>query len=259
MHRPDHHNEIELNLLRSGSLTYLLRGRRVTIQPGRLVAFWALVPHQIVEFEGDSPYYVATIPLSSFLQWNLPGGFANRILGGEVIQAPESTGESYDFGLFERWLHDVEADMPERLDIVLLELEARMRRLALSCAAEPGLTPEHLRLPLDAHHSSKVERMAGYVATHYRQPIQVKDIGKAVGLHPDYATALFRKTFGMTLSEYLLDHRISHAQRMLTATHTQITTIAYEAGFNSISRFNAAFKKACGVTPRQYRKQHQLN
>ncbi|MEM1095875.1 MAG: helix-turn-helix domain-containing protein, partial [Bacteroidota bacterium] len=199
--------------------------------------------------------YVATIPLSNFLQWNLPTSFANRLLGGEVIQAPKANGESYDLGLFERWLDDAAAGTPERLDIVLLELEARLRRLALSCAT----APEKRRLPLDAHHSSKVEQMAVYVATHYKHPIQIKDIGTAVGLHPDYATALFRKTFGMTLSDYLLEHRISHAQRMLTATRTQITTIAYESGFNSISRFNAAFKKACGVTPRQYRKQHQLN
>lgn len=38
MPRPDRHNELELNLLRSGRLTYLLRGRRVTVEPGRLTA-----------------------------------------------------------------------------------------------------------------------------------------------------------------------------------------------------------------------------
>ena len=53
--RPDRHNEIELNLLKAGSLTYLLGGHRITIDAGKLAAFWAAIPHQIVAFEGKEP------------------------------------------------------------------------------------------------------------------------------------------------------------------------------------------------------------
>ena len=100
--------------------------------------------------------------------------------------------------------------------------------------------------------------MAVFVAANYKRSIQVKKIAEAVDLHPDYATALFKKAFGISLSNYLIDHRIAHAQRMLTATQVKITEIAFDAGFNSISRFNAAFKKSCGCTPRQYRRNHRL-
>ena len=58
MSRSDRHNEIEINLLRSGSLTYLLGGRRTTIPVGRLAAFWAAIPHQIVDFDRKDPYFV---------------------------------------------------------------------------------------------------------------------------------------------------------------------------------------------------------
>jgi hypothetical protein len=44
MPRPDRHNEVELNLLTSGSLTYLLGGRRTTIESGSLAIFWAAIP-----------------------------------------------------------------------------------------------------------------------------------------------------------------------------------------------------------------------
>lgn len=43
MSRPDRHNEIELNLLTAGSLTYLLGGKRTTIEAGRLGIFWAAI------------------------------------------------------------------------------------------------------------------------------------------------------------------------------------------------------------------------
>src|SRR5205823_7762477 len=48
MERPDRHNEIELNLLLDGSLTYLFGGARVTIRAGSLSAFWAAIPHQVL-------------------------------------------------------------------------------------------------------------------------------------------------------------------------------------------------------------------
>lgn len=32
--------------------------------PGRLAAFWAITPHQVVERDGEAAYFVATIPLN---------------------------------------------------------------------------------------------------------------------------------------------------------------------------------------------------
>ena len=257
MRKPDKHNEIELNVLQSGSMTYLLRGKRFVIRPRRLTIFWALAPHQIVGIEGDAPYYVATIPLTRFLQWRLPAAFHNRVLQGDVIEESSDEHGGFDIAMFERWLRDVKDDEPQLQDIVLLEMEARLRRLALTSG--PKEEEEIGIKPVDENLTSKVEQMAVFVAANYTRPLQITEIAEAVELHPDYATALFKKSFGVTLSDYLLDHRISHAQRMLAATQTKITEIAYECGFNSISRFNAAFKKSCGCTPRQYRRNHQLS
>lgn len=71
MRRPDRHNEVELNYVPAGSIAYLFQDRRVVVPCGRLAVFWGLVPHQIVHYESDTPYYVCTIPFPCF--WN--GGF----------------------------------------------------------------------------------------------------------------------------------------------------------------------------------------
>jgi AraC family transcriptional regulator, melibiose operon regulatory protein len=57
------------------------------------------------------------------------------------------------------------------------------------------------------------------------------------------------------MSTFITQHRISHAQRLLVTTDDRIVSIAVEAGFQSISRVNEAFKTACGRSPRQYRGQ----
>jgi AraC family transcriptional regulator, melibiose operon regulatory protein len=70
--RPDCHDELELNFVERGTITYLLGGQRMFVEPGKLTMFWASIPHQVIGFTGVSFYYVITIPFSMFLQWDFP-------------------------------------------------------------------------------------------------------------------------------------------------------------------------------------------
>src|SRR5687767_11754572 len=85
MQRPDRHNEIEINLLRKGSVTYLLGGRKVRIPALQLSAFWAAFPHEIIGFEDPTEYFVVTLPLAWFLQCKLPDRLVQSLLHGEVV------------------------------------------------------------------------------------------------------------------------------------------------------------------------------
>ena len=105
---------------------------------------------------------------------------------------------------------------------------------------------------------NKVEQMACFVAQRYTERLAVQEIADMVKLHPNYAMNLFQKTFGTTLINYLTQHRVSHAGRLLATTDQTVTDIAFNSGFNSISRFNEAFRRACGCAPRKYRQTHLL-
>jgi len=96
--------------------------------------------------------------------------------------------------------------------------------------------------------------MASHIALHYAEPLTVEEIGRKAGLHPNYAMNLFRRTFGVTLLQYLTQHRLFHAQRMLATTEALVVDVAFASGFGSLSRFNEAFKRAFGATPREFRK-----
>ena len=101
---------------------------------------------------------------------------------------------------------------------------------------------------------SLVEQIAIYVARNYTRNINISEVGEKVGLHPDYANSVFKKVFGCSIYEYIIKERISHAQRKLVLSDISITEIAFDCGFNSINRFNAAFMKINKCTPREYRK-----
>ena len=248
MPRADQHDEIELNYLPESSLTYLIGGRRIRIPQGKLTVFWAVFPHQIVEFEGDAPYFVVTVPLSWFLAWGLPDRFRSQIVQGDVI-ADSETGQ-HDRHLFEQWSRDV--DRAPLAAAVELEIQARLVRLAESTKSPLRCSNDDRRVA-QIESRSKAEQMAHFIAHNYCERLTLPEIAEHVDLHPDYAATLFRKTFGTTILGLVTRHRIAHAQRLLISSDERVVNIAYESGFESVSRFNRAFKELAGVTPREYR------
>ena len=258
MNRADRHNELELNLLDSGSLTYLLGGRRLTLGPRRLTAFWAATPHQVLGSQDLTFYYVVTIPLAWVLGWGLPETLVGDLLRGAVVEEPDPSAGARDMERFSLWYDDLSSNRDRHEEPALLELKARLLRLAAAIRAQgsPGRGRRALATVGDEAPDS-VERMATFVARHYGEAIGIKEVAAEVRFHPDYAAALFRKAFGVTPSRFILQHRVSHAQRMLITSDAKILEVAMESGFRSLSRFNAAFREMCGCSPRTYRSLHR--
>ena len=258
MPKADHHDEVELNLITEGSITYMIGGRREKVIAGRMFVFWAAIPHQVVETNTQVPYYVVTIPLSWFLQSGFPSNCVQALLNGSVFS--ERTDERFeiDVMMFRSWVRELDSN-PHMEEIVVLEAKARLARLFLGNTisdAEPS--PEVLPSTVETGGLSAIEKMACYVARHYDQPLKVEDICKASGLHPNYAMNLFKKGFGTTLNEYLTYHRLSHAQRLLVSSNDKIIDVAFQSGFGSLSQFNSVFKSRFDCSPRQYRNTHQI-
>ena len=104
MTQPHTHPDIEVNYLFSGSFSYLHGGTVTTIGAGRFTALWGGVPHQTMAPGITGEGIWITLPLAWCLQWRLPRGLPERLLGGEIVaDAPDPA----DRALLERWLHDV--------------------------------------------------------------------------------------------------------------------------------------------------------
>jgi len=261
MRRPDRHNEIELNFLETGWVTYLLGGQKIRVEAGQLTAFWAAIPHQIIAYGNEPEYFVATMPLAWVLQSKLPDHFMHALLQGRVISERRRERTKFDALLFANWENDLRKSSGGILKAVLLEMEACLLRLAVGADQldKNSAKVRQQRIVISQGGLNKVEQMACLIAQRYTERLTVEAIGRAVGLHPNYAMSLFQKSFGTTLIDYLTQHRISHAQRLLATTDRKILEIGLDAGFGSISRFNDAFQRACGCSPRDYRRQHPMS
>lgn len=256
MPSPNYHNEIKLNLLKSGSITYILGGKKVVIEAGKLSLFWSAIPHQLIDYAPNTHYLEATIPLENFLGWQLADEFVWPLMRGSLLSEETTVNALVDVSLFERWKNDLSSLNSDMEKPVLLEMQARLTRMAI---ATKGMTSSKKIRRVNEADLNSAEQMAWFIAQNYRQKITVQQISEHVKLHSNYAMALFNKTFGSTIVNYLTLHRVSHAQRLLSTSSQSVTDIAYQSGFQSISRFNDAFCKAAGCSPREYRKLYKTS
>ena len=249
MERPHRHNDVELNFVEAGALTYLLGGATVEFEADNLYVFWAAMPHQIIHATPETAHRVLTIPLPDFLRLNLPAAMVRTLLNGRALIDGERNSAALNRLQFQRWHHYLRTGSHDCARIVLLEVEACLRRLAMAQAANPAPAAS----TGDTGGFNHVQTMVAFISDHYRDPLTVDLVAQAAGLHPNYAMQLFRKHVDMTLVEYLTQYRIAHAQRRLLTSDAPVIEVALACGFNSLSRFYAAFKTICGQTPSAYR------
>ncbi len=192
MRRPDRHNEIEVNFVTQGSLTYLLGGKLAEVPCGRLCVFWASIPHQIIAFTSDVPYHVLTLPLAWFLASRPPEDLLHTLLNGNMVAEPSTDRSVLDSALIQQWLIDFTDGTDVIRALALTEIEARLHRLAFQ-TAEVSLPRSHEseQAVINSTTSRNVEEITRYIAGNYTSAITVKSIAESVGLHPNYAMELF--------------------------------------------------------------------
>jgi AraC family transcriptional regulator, melibiose operon regulatory protein len=249
------HDHVEINYLWSGHLTYLINGRRLSLGAGELAIFWAATPHQVVAVDAGEKISCAYLPLSYFLGLPLEPDFRQAILHGEVFYSPEQ--DEGDRHLFARWTREWSDAPPTHRAILEEEVRLRVRRLSWSQALARAGGRGAAASPPGHRAVAQAEKMTRYIHDNLDEPLTVRDVVIASGLHPTNAGAAFQKVLGMSIGEYIRRHRLRHAMRLLADTDMEIAEVAFECGYRSITRLYDAFQKRLSKTPRRYRLEFQ--
>ena len=156
------------------------------------------------------------------------------------------------------WCQLMEHGSEEGRCIVRLEIEARLRRLTLDLAALKSEQQAPTKpLPHSLGRLGHFERITTLLAMHFREPLSIEDVAQAVGMKPTSAMRLFHEFSEMTIHECMMQHRVTHAKRLLVTTDAKVEEIAAESGFGSKARFYACFVKLVGQSPVAFRRSMQ--
>jgi AraC-like DNA-binding protein len=245
---PGHvHPHLEVNAVFQGAMHYRHDGRPFVVPAGRLGLLWAGLPHALAQVEPGTDVLALAVPIATALRWPGCDGLIRVLMGGEVLLAPDS---ALDLKLAARW--SLEGTQPARSPLVLLEVEAFVRRTALALAgAGGGAVGAGAAVGGfgDRALSGAFGRMVAHLHVHHGDADALLAAARESGLKRDTATRLFRRCTGVSPRAYLMRVRLAHAHRRLLASDEPVTDIALAAGFGSLGRFYAAFAKLYGRTP----------
>jgi AraC-like DNA-binding protein len=110
-----------------------------------------------------------------------------------------------------------------------------------------------LAMQEDSTESPAIARARLYIAERQTEEISLADIAKAVNMSAYYFCKSFRKTTGLTFTDYLARLRVEKVKNLLMNPHKRVSEAAYEAGFQSLSQFNRVFRRIAGESPSVFR------
>ena len=103
-------------------------------------------------------------------------------------------------------------------------------------------------------------RLIAYISEDepYLNPdLSLRELASQIEIHPNHLSWLLNNNFGKNYNDFINKYRIEAFKLNAKAPKNANLTIeglAYESGFNSKTVFNTSFKKATGLTPKQFLK-----
>lgn len=119
------------------------------------------------------------------------------------------------------------------------------------------LVARHLNHQEPRQEQDVVEEVIRYIDENLDQEIHRRDLADHVYLNPDYLNRIFKKQTGKTLKEFVIEHKMDEARKMLQLTRLPVSIIAAKVGYDNFSHFSYAYKKVTGQSPLESRNAYQ--
>ena len=98
-----------------------------------------------------------------------------------------------------------------------------------------------------------VARAKQFIAQNQDGAICLASVAKAINTSTFYFCKLFKRSTGLTFTDYLARVRIEKAKALLLDRNRRVSEVAYGVGFQSLTHFNRVFRKITGESPTSYR------
>ncbi len=101
----------------------------------------------------------------------------------------------------------------------------------------------------------QVRKVTAYMREHLEEEIGLDELAALVSLSRFHFVTAFRLATGRTPHDWLVGERIEQARALLADPRLPVTEVALSVGYQTPSSFAAAFRKAVGATPSEFRRQ----
>ncbi len=108
-------------------------------------------------------------------------------------------------------------------------------------------------------HAHALMNLHKKIYNHPQLPWSVSQMSRELHLSAGYLQALYKKMFGSSCMDDVIEGRLHRAQDQLMYTTKPIQEIAENCGYNNVEHFCRQFRQFVGCTPGKFRKSAQSN
>ena len=91
-----------------------------------------------------------------------------------------------------------------------------------------------------------------FIDENMNRKIDFTGLAKSMGMTFDLFRRSFKKKYGVSPKNYLIDLRLEKAKKMLEEPDRNCTQVALECGFSSSAQFSTMFREKYGIPPQKY-------
>ncbi|HYH02557.1 MAG TPA: helix-turn-helix domain-containing protein, partial [Bacillota bacterium] len=103
---------------------------------------------------------------------------------------------------------------------------------------------------------SVIGKAMQYIENNYcREGLSLTDVAQVVHVSPVYLSIMFKKEKNINFSDYLTELRMKRAMELLRNSDLKTYEVAERIGYSNPQYFSVCFKKYCGASPSDFKKQ----
>jgi AraC-like DNA-binding protein/mannose-6-phosphate isomerase-like protein (cupin superfamily) len=102
--------------------------------------------------------------------------------------------------------------------------------------------------------ADKIQQIKDYLDENFQKKIPLDMIADEFFISKYHMSREFKKAYGITIANYIITKRVTHAKELMRFTNYQIEEIGRVCGIEDNSYFNKLFRKYEGLTASDYRK-----
>ena len=118
-------------------------------------------------------------------------------------------------------------------------------------------TPNSSGTPKATDHN--IHWIRQYIDDNFTKEVNLDMLADKIGLNKYSIVRNFRRIYGVTPINYMLDKRFEQAKFLLSTTENSVRQISEALGFSSASYFTQCFQKREGISPTQYKELNSQN
>ncbi|MFG6346699.1 MAG: AraC family transcriptional regulator [Lachnospiraceae bacterium] len=142
-------------------------------------------------------------------------------------------------------------DQPEKLALPYQKIKVLELLLYLT---KMEFTPQNKLVEYQFELTEIIRKIHDQLLHHIEQRITIEELSRQYLINPTTLKNAFKSVYGTSIAAHIKEHRMRQAAKLLKETNKSIAEIAQAVGYDSQSKFTAAFKTYFEVLPKEYRK-----